>query len=96
MQDIMKVVTSGGNNTKKWKGKDYTGPTGTCKAVRIRSVYGEEIAGGFTGLMESADTASTGNLSLVVGTGKSRITSWEHSVLSIRRKKIRQFTGPLA
>lgn len=56
-----------GNNTKKWKGKDYTGPTGTCKAVRIRSVYGEEIAGGFTGLMESADTASTGNLSLLWG-----------------------------
>lgn len=56
-----------GNNAKKWKGKDYTGPTSTCKAVRIRSVYGEEIAGGFTGLMESADTASTGNLSLLWG-----------------------------
>ena len=57
-----------GNNTKKWKGKEeYTGPTSTCKAVRIRSVYGEEIAGGFTGLMESADTASTGNLSLLLG-----------------------------
>lgn len=56
-----------GNNTKKWKGKDYIGPTSTCKAVRIRSVYGEEIAGGFTGLMESADTASTGNLSLLWG-----------------------------
>ena len=56
-----------GNNTKKWKGKDYTGPTSTCKAVRIRSVYGEEIAGGFTGLMESADTASAGNLSLLWG-----------------------------
>lgn len=56
-----------GNNTKKWKGKNYTGPTSTCKAVRIRSVYGEEIAGGFTGLMESADTASTGNLSLLWG-----------------------------
>ena len=56
-----------GNNIKKWKGKDYTGPTSTCKAVRIRSVYGEEIAGGFTGLMESADTASTGNLSLLWG-----------------------------
>ena len=60
-----------GNNTKKWKGKDYTGPTGTCKAVRIRSVYGEEIAGGFTGLMESADTASTGNLSLLWGLVKA-------------------------
>ena len=54
-----------GNNTKKWKGKAYTRPTSVCKAVRIRSVYGEEIAGGFTGLMESADTASTGNLSLL-------------------------------
>ena len=56
-----------GNNTKKWKGEEYNGPTSTCKAVRIRSVYGEEIAGGFTGLMESADTASTGNLSLLWG-----------------------------
>ena len=56
-----------GNNTKNWKGKEYTEPTSTCKAVRIRSVYGEEIAGGFTGLMESADTASTGNLSLLWG-----------------------------
>ena len=56
-----------GNNTKKWKGNEYIGPLSTCKAVRIRSVYGEEIAGGFTGLMESADTASTGNLSLLWG-----------------------------
>lgn len=56
-----------GNNTKKWKGEEYTGPTSTCKAVRIRSVYGKETAGGFTGLMESADTASTGNLSLLWG-----------------------------
>ena len=56
-----------GNNTKNWKGKEYTEPTSTCKAVRIRSVYGKEIAGGFTGFMESADTASTGNLSLLWG-----------------------------
>lgn len=55
-----------GNNRKEWKGAEYTGPTSTCKAVRIRSVYGEEIAGGFTGLMESADTAETGNLSLLL------------------------------
>lgn len=60
-----------GNNTKKWKGEEYTGPTSTCKAVRIRSVYGEEIAGGFTGLMESSDTASTGNLSLLWGLVKA-------------------------
>ena len=56
-----------GNNTKKWKGKDYTGPTSLNKAVRIRSVYGKEIAGGFTGLMESADTAKAGSLSLLWG-----------------------------
>lgn len=60
-----------GNNTKKWKGKEYDRPISTCKAVRIRSVYGEEIAGGFTGLMESADTASTGNLSLLWGLVKA-------------------------
>lgn len=60
-----------GNNTKKWKGEAYNGSTSTCKAVRIRSVYGKEIAGGFTGLMESADTASTGNLSLLWGLVKA-------------------------
>ena len=56
-----------GNNTQKWKGQVYTGPTSTCKAVRIRSVFGEELAGGFTGLMESADTAKAGSLSLLWG-----------------------------
>lgn len=56
-----------GNDKRKWKGNDYTGTTSLCEAVRIRSVYGREIAGGYTGLMESADTASTGNLSLLFG-----------------------------
>ena len=60
-----------GINTKRWKGQDYTGPTSTCKAVRIRSVFGEEIAGGFTGLMESADTAKAGSLSLLWGLVKA-------------------------
>lgn len=60
-----------GINTKKWKGQDYTGPTSTCKAVRIRSIFGEEIAGGFTGLMESADTAKAGSLSLLWGLVKA-------------------------
>lgn len=60
-----------GNNTNKWKGQDYTGPKSTCNAVRIRSVYGKEIAGGFTGLMESADTASAGSLSLLWGLVKA-------------------------
>ena len=60
-----------GNNTKNWKGNKYKGPTSTCEAVRIRSVYGAEIAGGFTGLMEAADTASAGNLSLLWGLVKA-------------------------
>lgn len=57
-----------GLNTATWKSEDtYTGTTRTCAAVRIRSVYGAETAGGFTGYMESADTASTGSLSLLYG-----------------------------
>lgn len=60
-----------GNNTYKWKGQVYTGPISTCKTVRIRSVYGKEIAGGFTGLMESADTAKAGSLSLLWGLVKA-------------------------
>lgn len=34
-------------------------------AIRIRSVYGAEYAGGFTGLMEAGSTASTGSLGLL-------------------------------
>lgn len=60
-----------GNNTKNWKGETYTGPTSRCEAIRIRSVYGAEIAGGFTGRMESADTARTGSLSLLWGLVKA-------------------------
>ena len=56
-----------GNDNRKWRGNDYIGITSLCEAVRIRSVYGREIAGGYTGLMESADTASTGSLSLLWG-----------------------------
>ncbi len=64
-----------GNNDARWKDeyaegdkdKKYTGPQRTCAAIRILSVYGAEYAGGYTGLMECADTASTGNLSLLFG-----------------------------
>ena len=38
-----------------------------CATVRIRSVYGGEFAGGFTGLMETADLAGTGNLEFLFG-----------------------------
>ena len=60
-----------GNNKNTWKGQNYTGPTSLCEALRIRSVYGQEIAGGFTGLMESADTAKAGSLSLLWGLVKA-------------------------
>ena len=43
----------------------YQGPQSECRADRIRSVYGFEYAGGFTGFMETADTSDTGNLSLL-------------------------------
>lgn len=45
----------------------YAGPTGLCKAVRIRTVFGSEYAGGYTGFMESADMADAGTVSLLDG-----------------------------
>ena len=51
-----------GNNTDKWKGSEYTGTVRECAAYRIRSVYGTEYAGGYTGLMRCANVADTGSL----------------------------------
>lgn len=45
--------------------KTYNGPMSLCKAERIRSVYGYEYAGGYTGLMEPADTAKVGGLKVL-------------------------------
>lgn len=61
-----------GDNNASWKKENdasnhYTGTQRTAAAERIRSVYGAEFAGGYTGLLEPADTASTGNLSLLFG-----------------------------
>lgn len=61
-----------GNNNASWKKENdasnhYAGTQRTAAAERIRSVYGAEFAGGYTGLLEPADTASTGNLSLLFG-----------------------------
>lgn len=56
-----------GDNTDRWNGADYTGETRECAAIRIRSVYGQEYAGGFCGLMECGSTAQTGGLSLLGG-----------------------------
>ena len=46
-----------GNNTDNWKGAAY----------RIRSVYGTEYAGGYTGLMRCANVADTGSLKVLFG-----------------------------
>lgn len=45
----------------------YTGEKHIATAWRIRSVYGYEYAGGFTGYMEPADTANTGSIHLLGG-----------------------------
>lgn len=56
-----------GNNTDKWKGSEYTGTVRECAAYRIRSVYGTEYAGGYTGLMRCANVADTGSLKILFG-----------------------------
>lgn len=56
-----------GKNTDKWKGAAYTGTVRECAAYRIRSVYGTEYAGGYTGLMRCANVADTGNLKVLFG-----------------------------
>lgn len=49
----------------------YTGTRRDAMAERIRSVYGAEMAGGFAGYMEPADTAKTGSVSLLFGLVKA-------------------------
>lgn len=61
-----------GFDTALWFAEDdtskaYNGPMSLCKAERIRSVYGYEYAGGYTGLMEPADTAKVGGLEVLKG-----------------------------
>lgn len=61
-----------GFDTSLWFAEDgtskaYNGPMSLCKAERIRTVYGHEYAGGYTGLMEPADTAKVGGLKVLGG-----------------------------
>lgn len=49
------------------EGARIDGSGSECAVVRLRSVYGGEAAGGFTGLMENANLAGTGNLKLLFG-----------------------------
>ena len=57
-----------GYSSAAWNGEDsYGGKKCDCDAIRIRSVYGAEYAGGYVGLLEAGSTAKTGNLSLLGG-----------------------------
>ena len=60
-----------GNNADDWKNTAYDGEQTECAVKRIRSVYGAEYAGGFSGHMECASTASSGSLSLLYGLVKT-------------------------
>lgn len=71
-----------GNNNAPWTSaaawesqtddsNHYTGTKRDAMAERIRSVYGAEMAGGFTGYMEPSDTAKTGSISLLFGLVKA-------------------------
>ena len=87
-----------GNNTAAWKQENtdgkYNGPQRVAYAARIRSVYGAEIAGGYTGFMEAADTAEGGSLSLLGGLIKAGNLAGVLSVVypTEERSKV---TGPL-
>lgn len=55
------------NQTDDHKKGSYNGEQHIATAWRIRSVYGAEYAGGFTGYMKSANTAGTSGVSLLGG-----------------------------
>ena len=57
-----------GKSDAAWMGEtNYSGLQRNCDAVRIRSIYGAEYAGGYAGLMEAGSTAKGGSLSLLGG-----------------------------
>ena len=59
-----------GNSDAAWSslsGTPLNGHEQEAYAARIRSVYGAELAGGYTGFMEAADTAQGGSLDVLGG-----------------------------
>lgn len=84
-----------GNDTRDWKAAAYTGPTRTAFADRMRSVFGTEIAGGYTGFMRPADTAETGSLRLLFGLIKVDTLASALSVVYPTQRQTR-VTGPLS
>lgn len=87
-----------GNNTAAWKQENtdgkYNGPQRVAYAARIRSVYGAEIAGGYTGFMEADDTAEGGSLSLLGGLIKAGNLAGVLSVV-YPTEEHSKVTGPL-
>ena len=56
-----------GYRTIYLRGRETQEPQRQCAAIRIRSVYGYEHAGGYVGKMECGSTVDTGGLSLLGG-----------------------------
>ncbi len=84
-----------GNDTHDWKATTYNGPTRKAFADRMRSVFGTEVAGGYTGFMRPADTADTGSLSLLFGLIKVDTLASALSVVYPTQHHTR-VTGPLS
>lgn len=84
-----------GKDTHDWKAGAYTGPTREAFADRMRSVFGTEVAGGYTGFMRPADTADTGSLSLLFGLIKVDTLASALSVVYPTQRHTR-VTGPLS
>lgn len=84
-----------GKDTSEWKAAPYTGPTREAFADRMRSVFGTEVAGGYTGFMRPADTADTGSLSLLFGLIKVNTLASALSVVYPTQRHTR-VTGPLS
>lgn len=85
-----------GMNNAPWKEENdtYNGTMRKAVAERIRSVYGAEIAGGYTGLLEPADTAEAGSLSLLFGLVKAENLLGALEV-SYPTQENSEVTGPL-
>ncbi|MBT1165550.1 LPXTG cell wall anchor domain-containing protein [Bifidobacterium simiarum] len=81
--------------TTKWSSIAGTTPTmKTAYAARIRSVFGHELAGGFTGFMEAADTADVGSI-YVLG-GLIKVTGLVKALDNVYPTETHtQVTGPL-
>lgn len=84
-----------GKDTRDWKAAAYAGPTRTAFADRMRSVFGTEVSGGYTGYMRPADTADTGSLSLLFGLIKVDTLASALSVVYPTQRQTR-VTGPLS